>query len=149
MRWMTMTSPRRFPRRAVPRVDPETGEVTIPVGEYHQLRHESMQWRMSSLACVQGAEGDVCRDALSWRALMSSPHIEDLLGEWVEWESRRELSEATAEMAAMVDWRLESSMPSYAELERRRSVFVAPALTPAEIRAKAAASWADVDSVAA
>lgn len=62
----------------------------------------------------------LCRDAEAWRLLESSPHVAELLGEWIEWDRRRTLSDSTAGMAAAIDWRAVSTAPTYAELQRRR-----------------------------
>lgn len=84
-------------------------------------------------------------DAENWRALCrSSPHIAELLDEWREWRRRRDLSEATADMAASLHPRF-ATVPTYAELERRRNIYTTPALTPGQIKARAAASWAAVE----
>lgn len=81
-------------------------------------------------------------DAMAWRELWQSEHVRDLIEEWRAWRDRRDLSESTAAMSALVDWRAVASAPTYAELERRRNTYGRPALTPAEIRQRAAASWA-------
>ena len=48
-------------------------------------------------------------------------------------------------MSAAADWRAVAGGPTYAELERHRAVATRPALTPHQIRAQAAASWARVE----
>lgn len=81
-------------------------------------------------------------DAACWRTLDRSPHVADLLAEWVESVRRAELSESTAAMAALVDWRKVANSPTYAELRRRRNTYDRPALTPEQIRQRAQASLA-------
>ncbi|GAA1243337.1 hypothetical protein GCM10009676_31180 [Prauserella halophila] len=81
-------------------------------------------------------------DAQAWRALKRSEHVMDLLAEWAEWRRRRDMSAATAAMAGLVNWRKVAGAATYAELERRRRVYDRPALTPDQIKARAAASWA-------
>lgn len=81
-------------------------------------------------------------DAACWRMLNSSPQVADALAEWAEWVRRAELSESTAAMAALVDWRKVANSPTYAELRRRRNTYSTPALTPAQIRQRAQASLA-------
>lgn len=80
-------------------------------------------------------------DAQAWRALWRSEHVRDLMCEWDEWRRRRDMSAATAAMSALADWRAIAGAPTYAELERRRTRFDRPALTPDQIKARAAASW--------
>ncbi|TKG66187.1 hypothetical protein [Prauserella endophytica] len=80
-------------------------------------------------------------DAAAWRELWASEHVRDLLAEWRAWRERRDLSESTAAMAALVDWRAVASAPSYVELQRRRSCYEKPPRTPEQIRAQARWSW--------
>lgn len=87
--------------------------------------------------------------ARCWHALTSSPHVSELLTEWLEWFQRGQLSESTAAISAAVDWRAVANAPTYTELECRRSTYAAPALTPRQIRARASASWAAFDMEAA
>ncbi|WAL67214.1 hypothetical protein ORV05_05345 [Amycolatopsis cynarae] len=84
-------------------------------------------------------------DAEAWRLLNESPHVAEILAEWVEWSYLRDLSESTAAMSAMYDWRHEASVPSYAELARRRSSYDTPARTPEQIKAGADYSWRRVE----
>ncbi|MGV9366221.1 hypothetical protein [Amycolatopsis sp. NPDC003731] len=84
-------------------------------------------------------------DAAAWRLLATSPHVAELLAEWVEWDRRRTLRETSHAVSAAADWRALAAAPTYAELERRRAIATRPALTPPQIRAQAAASWARVD----
>lgn len=88
---------------------------------------------------------DLADDAAAWRILNESPHVAELLAEWVEWHTRRDMSASTAGMSALVDWRKAASAPTYAELQRRRSTYNRPALTPEQIRAKARASLAEFE----
>lgn len=55
-----------------------------------------------------------------WRLLMSSPHVSDLLAEWVEWMHRKTAREASWAISAATDWRSVADAPTYAELEHRR-----------------------------
>lgn len=57
-----------------------------------------------------------------WRLLTSSPHVSELLGEWVEWMHRRTMREASWVISAAEDWKAlaSPSHPTYAELEERR-----------------------------
>ncbi|WP_328645302.1 hypothetical protein OHS58_34960 [Amycolatopsis sp. NBC_00348] len=98
--------------------------VTIPFAEYRALT----------------------LDAAAWRLLNTSPHIVELLAEWVEWDRRRTLRETSNAVSAAADWRALAGAPTYAELERRRAAVTRPALTPHQIRAQAAASWARVEA---
>ncbi|MEU4517835.1 hypothetical protein AB0F52_03840 [Amycolatopsis sp. NPDC024027] len=84
-------------------------------------------------------------DAATWRHLNTSPHVAELLAEWVEWDRRRTLRETSHAVSAAADWRALAAAPTYAELERRRAVATRPALTPHQIRAQAAASWARIE----
>jgi hypothetical protein len=84
-------------------------------------------------------------DAAAWRLLATSPHVAEFLAEWVEWDRRRTLRETSHAVSAAGDWRALAAAPTYAELERRRAVVTRPALTPHQIRAQAAASWARVE----
>lgn len=84
-------------------------------------------------------------DAAAWRLLIISPHVADLLAEWIEWDRRRTLRETSHAVSAAADWRALAAAPTYAELERRRAVVTRPALTPHQIRAQATASWARVE----
>ncbi|WP_020664082.1 hypothetical protein [Amycolatopsis benzoatilytica] len=88
-------------------------------------------------------------DAAAWRHLAASPHVAELLAEWVEWDRRRTARETSNAVCAAGNWRTNAAAPSYAELARRRASFARPALTPQQIRAAAAASWARFDAWAA
>ncbi|WP_410644560.1 hypothetical protein [Amycolatopsis sp. lyj-346] len=85
-------------------------------------------------------------DAAAWRLLATSPHVAELLAEWIEWDRRRTARETSNAVSTAADWRTLAAAPTYAELERRRAVVTRPALTPRQIRAQAAASWARVDA---
>jgi len=85
-------------------------------------------------------------DAAAWRLLGTSPHVAELLAEWIEWDRRRTLRETSHAVSAAADWRALAVAPTYAELARRRAVLTRPALTPHQIRAQAAASWARVNA---
>lgn len=98
--------------------------VTIPFAEYRALT----------------------LDAAAWRLLNTSPHVAELLAEWIEWDRRRTLRETSNAVSAAADWRALAAAPTYAELARRRAEVTRPALTPHQIRAQAAASWARVDA---
>ena len=89
---------------------------------------------------------DLIADAAAWRRLNTSPHVAELLAEWVEWDRRRTARQTSHAVCAAGNWRANAATPSYVELARRRAVFTRPALTPQQIRARAAASWARVDS---
>jgi hypothetical protein len=52
---------------------------------------------------------------------------------------------ATRVTIPFTEYRALAAAPTYAELERRRAVTTRPALTPHQIRAQAAASWARVE----
>ncbi|OXM73076.1 MULTISPECIES: hypothetical protein [Amycolatopsis] len=84
-------------------------------------------------------------DAGAWRLLNTSPHVAEILSEWIEWAHRKDMSESTAEMARMVDWRREASVPTYAVLRERRSHYERAPRTPEQIRAETAWSWARVE----
>ncbi|GAA1229593.1 hypothetical protein GCM10009676_10240 [Prauserella halophila] len=81
-------------------------------------------------------------DAEAWRALKRSEHVVDLLHEWHEWRRRRDLSAATAAMSSLESWHAVAGAPTFTELERRRRAYERTALTPDQIKARAAASWA-------
>jgi hypothetical protein len=56
-------------------------------------------------------------DAGAWRLLQQSPHLVELLAEFIEWDRRRtERETAAAVQSGNVEW----VYPTYAELERRR-----------------------------
>lgn len=98
---------------------------------------------MTDVVTLSRTEYDaLVTDAQAWRALWRSEHVRDLLHEWAEWRRRRGMSAATAGMSSLVNWRAVAGAPTYAELERRRRVHDRPALTPDQIKARAAASWA-------
>jgi hypothetical protein len=81
-------------------------------------------------------------DAAAWRLLNTSPHVAELLAEWVEWAYRRDQRDISAAFCSGADWRQVATVPTYAELRRRRAEATRPELTPREIRARTAASWA-------
>lgn len=85
-------------------------------------------------------------DAAAWRHLNTSPHVAELLAEWVEWDRLRTLRATSNAVSAAADWRAVANAPTYAELARRRATYTRPALTPQQIRATAAASWARVEA---
>jgi hypothetical protein len=105
-----------------PRATPD--EVTIPWGEYRAL----------------------ALDAAAWRHLNTSPHVAELLAEWVEWDRRRTLRETSNAVSAADNWRAIAGTPTDAVLARRRATSTRPALTPEQIRAQTAASWAAVEA---
>jgi hypothetical protein len=82
-------------------------------------------------------------DAAAYRYLCSSPHVAELIAEWFEWDRRRVLNETSRAVATA--WHPGRCVPSYAVLQRRRGTYRTPALTPAQIRAQAAASWAHLN----
>jgi hypothetical protein len=84
-------------------------------------------------------------DADAWRLLNSSPHVTELLAEWVEWDRRATLRATSNAVSGAANWRLIAGAPSYAELARRRAVHTTEPLTPDQIRARATASWARVE----
>jgi hypothetical protein len=77
-----------------------------------------------------------------WRRLTASPHCAEIIADLFEWERRKSLRETSNAVSAAADWRALASAPTYAELERRRAEYTHPPLTPAQIRAYAARSWA-------
>lgn len=81
-----------------------------------------------------------------WRLLCASPHVAELLAEWVEWDRRRQERESSHAISAAEDWRKEATVPTYTELERRRNSYTTEPLTPAQIRARAHASWAALET---
>lgn len=80
-----------------------------------------------------------------WRRLTASPHCAEIIADLFEWERRKSLRETSNAVSAAADWRAIASAPAYAELERRRAEYTRPSLTPAQIRAYAARSWAVVE----
>jgi hypothetical protein len=84
------------------------------------------------------------RDALvhaaeAWRILASSPHLEVVLTEWAEWLARKEFRDSAAAISALRErW---VRLPTYAELQHRRSTYDRPPLNPQQIRAQADYSW--------
>lgn len=83
-------------------------------------------------------------DAAAWRTLNSSPHVAELIAEYFEWLWRAELRESSSAISAAVDWRAAASVPTYAELQRRRSTYTTPARKAEDVKAETAASWAKV-----
>lgn len=84
-------------------------------------------------------------DAAKWRALAACPHVAELIADWLEWHRRGECRASSNAISAACDWRKRSGVPTYAELARRRRTYRSPPLTPAQIRARAARSWAVID----
>lgn len=101
--------------------------VLVPVPEYgspawHQLDEDD-----------PARHAAVVRAADCWLALTSSPHVADLIAEWIEWDVRRvdaEASHAISGAGNRVDgrgrplpsvWRLAANAPSFKELQRRRA----------------------------
>lgn len=65
-----------------------------------------------------------CLQSFAWRVLCSSPHVLDLIAEYVEWTQRKVISETSAQLSAAGRWTLGLT---YAELrERRRLTSVHP-----------------------
>lgn len=89
-----------------------------------QQRNNLVRQSAASEVTLTRAEYDqLVRDADCWRTLMSSPHTSALIGEYIEWCERRDLSEVAATLASGMDWRAYASgSVSYAKLERRRGV---------------------------
>lgn len=73
-------------------------------------------------------------DAARWRALGRRVQV------LAEIEQRRLAVEASHTISAAVDWRTVANGPTHAELQRRRTTYTTPALTPEQIRARADAS---------
>lgn len=91
---------------------------------------------------VSRAEYDGLRlDAAAWRALRSSPHVAELLDEWLRWHQRRHDGDSSTAISAAEDWQAVASTPTYAELHRRRHTYEHPPLSPEQIKARAAAPW--------
>ncbi|WP_141999968.1 hypothetical protein [Amycolatopsis cihanbeyliensis] len=65
-------------------------------------------------------------DAEAWRLLNRSPHVAELLAEWIEWVARQDFRQTSSAISAAADWRTVASTPTYTELKRRRSVPVVP-----------------------
>lgn len=100
-----------------PATPPDT--VTIPFAEYQQL----------------------VVDAGAWRKLWASPHCAEIIAEYFEWLQRAEFRAIGRAISAAGDWRREATVPTFAELEKRRNHYDRPAETPAQIRARCAWSW--------
>lgn len=81
--------------------------------------------------------------AACWRKLVSSPHIGALIGEWIEWNERNVIRNASWGVSEVFVYR--SNWVTYAEIERRRNEYDNPPLTPDQIKAQALASWAELD----
>jgi hypothetical protein len=98
-------------------------EITVDSWEYRQLQ----------------------LDAESWRLLNSSPHVANLIAEWLEWGQRRTFRETSSAVSAAAGKSF-ASMPTYAELRRRRwQSYSSPALSPEEIRVSVNASWSQFE----
>ncbi|MGW4826680.1 hypothetical protein ACWEOG_03790 [Amycolatopsis japonica] len=85
-------------------------------------------------------------DAGAWRLLNTSPHVAHLLAEWIEWDRRATARATSNAICGGAAWRAIAGGPSYAELARRRAVHTTEPLTPDQIRARATASWARVET---
>lgn len=72
------------------------------------------------------------RDAEAWRDVLA-------------YAERSRFRQTSSAISAAADWRRIAERPSYARLEQRRLTYTTPALSPAEIKARAAASWAAVE----
>lgn len=137
------------PQASIPRagsdgLDRTRSECNAPADILDRVEYGSPEWH--SLPVTDRRRGDAVRYAAEcWRALNNSPHVAELLGDWVEWHRRRALRGISNDVAASADWRKEAAVPTYAELERRRAVSTRPELTPAEIRTHTDASWARVE----
>jgi hypothetical protein len=84
-------------------------------------------------------------DAAAWRLLNESPHVAELLGEWVAWAYRAEYRAISSAISGAADWRQVAYHPTYAVLEKRRNTYAEAPLTPEQIRRKADQSWARVE----
>jgi hypothetical protein len=81
-------------------------------------------------------------DAGAWRLLNESPHVAELLDEWIQWAYRKDFRDTSSAISSGADWRKIADVPTYAELERRRAAYDQEPLTPRQIRAQTSASWA-------
>lgn len=132
-------------RRAASRDLPSGAKRGSPLEVLERIEFGSPEWH--SLPVTDRRRGDAVRYAAEcWRALNASPHVAELIADWVEWHRRRGLRAISNGVAASADWRQLSTVPTYAELERRRAVSLDPELSPAEIRATTDASWARVEA---
>jgi hypothetical protein len=84
-------------------------------------------------------------DAAAWRTLWASPHVAEIIAEYFQWLERADFRETSSAISAAHDWRAESSIPTFAELERRRAHYDKPAKGPEQIRARVRWSWARVE----
>lgn len=84
-------------------------------------------------------------DAAAWRLLNESPHVAEILAEWIEWAYRVDQRDISNAFSTGNDWTTSGSYVTYDELARRRATYTTPPLTPAQIRARAAESWARVE----
>jgi len=88
---------------------------------------------MSATVTISRVEyAALVRDAECWRDVLA-------------YAERSRFRQASSAISAAADWRTIANLASYGELERRRWTYATPALTPAQIRERAAASWAAVE----
>ena len=135
---------------------------TPTAGEGFPLWSSPVVGPTSDLVEVSRAElAHLRADAGAWRLLNRSPHVEEILAEWIEWAYRADLRATSWSIAALENQRwqdIAGRFPgasatdrwvSYAGLRQRRNTYTTPALTPEQIRAEAAASWARYEQRAA
>lgn len=100
------------------------------------------------LVSVSRSEYNALQHAMQcWTALCESPHVSELIAELMEWRDRADFRETSSSISTLAKWGQVG--PTYAELERRRSTYSTPALSPEQIRTQAAASWAAIERRAA
>jgi hypothetical protein len=56
-----------------------------------------------------------------WRKLCESPHVAEILAEWMEWDRRRAARQLSHDLSGAADWRRRAEAPTYATIARRRA----------------------------
>jgi hypothetical protein len=85
-------------------------------------------------------------DAAAWRLLNESPHVAELLAEWIEWKHMADQKDISRAVSEAADWHtIGTNWVPYATIRERRATYTTPALTPDQIRRQAAESWARVE----
>ncbi|GAA2806500.1 hypothetical protein [Saccharopolyspora taberi] len=91
---------------------PDDNMLSVPRGVYEHLVTQAAAWR--------DLRGWLRTEFPRVALLAESPHVRELIREWVEWDRRRGEAAASHSIADLADWRQVGVVPSFAELERRR-----------------------------
>lgn len=107
-------------------------------------RYGSILWRSLPDGDPAKEAARDAHDAACWRLLLASPHVAEILAEWIAWDWRKAMRESSHEVSGLFVHN--PRWVTFASLKQRRAHYDKPPLTAEEIKAQARASWAEFDT---